>query len=110
VASAWHPFSPSSSNAYPHVTPLPTEATPDVVARVGGMSAATVDRCLAPYRARFPGKGRGMTKPGTLLKGQIPIRFYGCSLSVEVHFLPMNRVRPFSFSRLHNSSYASRAL
>jgi hypothetical protein len=55
---------------------LPTEATPEVIARVAGMSAATVDRCLEPYRARFPGKGRGLTKPGTLLKSQIPIRTF----------------------------------
>jgi hypothetical protein len=55
---------------------LPSEATPEVIARVAGMSAATVDRCLRPYRARVPGKGRSLTKPGTLLKSQIPIRTF----------------------------------
>jgi hypothetical protein len=38
------------------------------------MSAATIDRQLAPERARLAFKGRSHTKPGTLLKSQIPIR------------------------------------
>jgi len=38
------------------------------------MSAATIDRRLAPERARLGIKGRSHTKPGTLLKSQIPIR------------------------------------
>lgn len=38
------------------------------------MSAATIDRRLAPDRAQLVLKGRSMTKPGTLLKSQIPIK------------------------------------
>jgi hypothetical protein len=38
------------------------------------MSAATIDRQLAPERARLMFRGRSHTKPGTLLKSQIPIR------------------------------------
>jgi hypothetical protein len=38
------------------------------------ISAATLDRLLAPARAQFPGKGRCGTKPGSLLKTEIPIR------------------------------------
>jgi len=38
------------------------------------MSAATIDRHLAPERARLMARGRSHTKPGTLLKSQIPIR------------------------------------
>ncbi|SDP78669.1 Integrase core domain-containing protein [Arthrobacter sp. ok909] len=38
------------------------------------MSAATIDRKLAPERARLIPRGRSHTKPGTLLKAQIPIR------------------------------------
>jgi hypothetical protein len=38
------------------------------------MSAATIDRHLAPERARLSPRGRSHTKPGTLLKSQIPIR------------------------------------
>ena len=38
------------------------------------MSAATIDRHLASERARIGLRGRSHTKPGTLLKSQIPIR------------------------------------
>jgi len=38
------------------------------------MSAATIDRHLAPERAKLMSRGRSHTKPGTLLKSQIPIR------------------------------------
>jgi hypothetical protein len=38
------------------------------------MSAATIDRRLAADRARWRPKGRSLTKPGSLLKAQIPIR------------------------------------
>jgi hypothetical protein len=38
------------------------------------MSAATIDRRLAGDRARWQLRGRSQTKPGSLLKSQIPIR------------------------------------
>jgi hypothetical protein len=38
------------------------------------MSAATIDRRLAGDRARWHPRGRSLTKPGSLLKSQIPIR------------------------------------
>ena len=38
------------------------------------MSAATIDRRLAPERFKLLSRGRSHTKPGTLLKSQIPIR------------------------------------
>ncbi len=38
------------------------------------MSAATIDRRLAGERARMMPRGRSHTKPGSLLKSQIPIR------------------------------------
>jgi hypothetical protein len=38
------------------------------------MSPATIDRRLAPARHLLTPKGRSHTKPGTLLKSQIPIR------------------------------------
>jgi hypothetical protein len=38
------------------------------------ISAATLDRLLAGARAQFPGKGRCGTKPGGLLRSEIPIR------------------------------------
>ena len=40
------------------------------------MSAATIDRLLAPQRKKYQLKGRSHTKPGTLLKHQIPIRTF----------------------------------
>ena len=39
-------------------------------------SAATIDRLLAPERKKNVIKGRSTTKPGTLLKHQIPIRTF----------------------------------
>jgi hypothetical protein len=39
-----------------------------------GMSAATIDRRLAVARASMQLKGRSGTKPGSLLKAQIPVR------------------------------------
>ena len=41
---------------------------------LGQVSAATLDRLLAPARAQCPGPGRCGTKPGSLLKTEIPIR------------------------------------
>ncbi len=41
-----------------------------------GMSAATVDRRLAPFRRQLRPRGLGTTKPGTLLKQQVPIRTF----------------------------------
>jgi len=41
---------------------------------LGSMSAATIDRHLAGERSRLGLRGRSHTKPGTLLKSQIPIR------------------------------------
>jgi len=38
------------------------------------ISAATIDRLLKPLRIHHPGKGRCGTKPGRLLKNQIPIK------------------------------------
>lgn len=38
------------------------------------ISPATIDRLLTPIRKKMTLKGRTMTKPGTLLKHQIPVR------------------------------------
>src|SRR5450759_371676 len=40
------------------------------------ISPATIDRLLAPERRKFALRGRSGTKPGTLLKHQIPIRTF----------------------------------
>ena len=52
------------------------EVDSEVRAKLVRMSAATIDRALAPERARLRVKGRSGTKPGTLLKRQIPIRTF----------------------------------
>jgi hypothetical protein len=41
---------------------------------LAGMSAATIDRRLAAEREKYTDRGRSRTKPGTLLKSQIPVR------------------------------------
>jgi transposase InsO family protein len=46
----------------------------DTATLLAGMSAATIDRRLAPERRKHQLKGRSRTKPGSLLKSQIPIR------------------------------------
>jgi hypothetical protein len=48
--------------------------TDDQSALLMRMSAATIDRKLAGERAKLFPRGRSHTKPGTLLKSQIPIR------------------------------------
>jgi hypothetical protein len=47
---------------------------PALRAKLMSISAATIDRRLAPERKRMQLKGRSHTKPGSLLKSQIPIR------------------------------------
>jgi len=46
----------------------------EVLEKLGTISASTIDRLLAPARKKMKVKGRATTKPGTLLKSQIPIR------------------------------------
>ena len=46
----------------------------DTAALLVSMSAATVDRRLAGERAKYRFRGRIGTKPGSLLKSQIPVR------------------------------------
>ena len=46
----------------------------DTATLLAGMSAATIDRRLAGERKKHELKGRWRTKPGSLLKSQIPIR------------------------------------
>jgi len=45
----------------------------DVVQALRHISHATIDRLLKPVRARYGKHGRSSTKPGTLLRKQIPI-------------------------------------
>ena len=56
------------------------------------MSAATIDRRLAPERARLGLRGRSHTKPGTLLKSQIPIRTWAEWTEDEPGFVEIDLV------------------
>jgi hypothetical protein len=49
---------------------------PAVRAKLLRISAATIDRLLRPERRKHELRGRGGTKPGTLLKKQIPLRTF----------------------------------
>jgi hypothetical protein len=49
---------------------------PAVRTKLLAMSSATIDRALAPERARLRVRGRSGTKPGSILKRQIPIRTF----------------------------------
>jgi len=46
----------------------------EIAAALAMMSPATIDRRLAGDRAKMQLRGRSHTKPGSLLKSQIPIR------------------------------------
>ena len=57
----------------PHYEKIHPCLAADVKARLLSASAATLDRLLKPHRIAG-GKGLSGTKPGTLLKNQIPVR------------------------------------
>jgi len=50
--------------------PLP----PKVLQALSRISPATIDRILSPTRIHYKKRGRATTKPGTLLRNQIPIQ------------------------------------
>lgn len=68
------------------------ELTAAQIAHVGRMSAATIDRLLAPDRLRWSQRGLGTTKPGSLLKQQIPIRTFADWDDTRPGFLEMDLV------------------
>jgi len=56
------------------------------------MSAATIDRLLKPERMKHMLKRRGGTKPGTLLKHQIPIRTFADWDTAQPGYIEMDLV------------------
>ena len=52
------------------------ELSPEIRDKLLQISAATIDRVLAPDRAKLRMKGRSGTKPGSILRRQIPIRTF----------------------------------
>ena len=61
-------------------------------ALLSSMSAATIDRHLASERSRLGLRGRSHTKPGTLLKSQIPIRTWAQWVEDRPGFLEIDLV------------------
>jgi hypothetical protein len=60
--------------------------------KLGRMSAATIDRLLRPERQKYQLKGRSHTRPGTLLKHQIPMRTFNEWDEAQPGFLEMDLV------------------
>jgi hypothetical protein len=58
----------------PHYEKEYGEVAKSLKNKVNAISAASIDRLLAPVRARARPKGRGGTKPGRWLKNQIPLQ------------------------------------
>lgn len=55
---------------------LEIQLSPEVKKKLLVISAATIDRLLAGERKKLQLKGRSRTRPGTMLKHQIPIRTF----------------------------------
>jgi hypothetical protein len=53
------------------------QVEPEISAQLQQMSPATIDRRLGPYRQRGKRRSLSTTKPGSLLKGSIPLRTFG---------------------------------
>ncbi|MDN5698819.1 MAG: integrase [Kocuria sp.] len=65
---------------------------PVVRAELLTMSPATIDRYLAPTRAKDPLHGKSATKPGTLLRNSITIRKAGDEVEDEPGFFEVDTV------------------
>src|SRR6266566_1623182 len=89
AASAWLPFWPNWYPALEGEGALRLE--PLVRSQLLAMSAATIDRRLRPYRLQLV-RGFGATKPGSLLKSQVPIRTWTPWDEQRVGFLEIDLV------------------
>jgi len=65
---------------------------PEVQGKLMRISAASIDRLLAPQRKKYELKGRSGTKPGTLLKHQIPVRTFADWDDAQPGFLEIDLV------------------
>src|SRR6201993_4392652 len=64
----------------------------DTAELLGSMSAAPIDRRLAPERRKHQLKGRCTTKPGSLLKSQIPVRTWADWNDIQPGFVEIDLV------------------
>jgi hypothetical protein len=60
--------------------------------KIMSMSASTIDRLLSKEKKKYRFKNRGKTKPGTLLKHQIPIKTFSEWDNTQVGFLQADLV------------------
>jgi len=58
----------------PSYVPTFGKLSPQVLMALNTISAPTIDRLLKPLRLRYKKRGRATTKPGTLLRKQIPLK------------------------------------
>lgn len=63
-----------------------------VLVKLGSISASTCERLLRPHRASHRMKGRCMTKPGSMLKAQIPVRTWADWSEKEPGYCEMDLV------------------
>ena len=66
----------------------------EVHAKLMRISAASIDRLLAPERKKHELKGRSGTKPGTLLKHQVPVRTFAQWDDAQPGFTELDLVGP----------------
>ena len=57
-----------------------------------GISVSTCERLLRPHKASFRSAGRSLTKPGSMLKSQIPVRTWADWLETEPGYCEMDLV------------------
>jgi hypothetical protein len=86
------------------------------------MSAATIDRYLAPAKARDPIRGKSATKPGKLLRNSISVRKAGDEIEAEPGFFEVDTVahcgptlkgefaRTVNFTDMHTGWVFTRAI
>lgn len=56
------------------------------------MSVSTCERLLRPCKSRFPSSGQSLSRPGTLLKAQIPVRTWADWSQTEPGYCEMDLV------------------
>jgi len=68
------------------------------------VSPSTIDRLLKPDRKKLALKGKSGTKPGKLLKKQIPVRAYYADADKKPGFFEIDTARPSAVHRIQGNS------